>query len=180
MLAGVPLRQFAEPAAPRPPAMHVLNPARTRLPHAGLDHPPAQRFFSDLNLVMFGQLLGSKRRPEIVPVRLTQDRQRLLLRFRGQLAVGGLSTQLMNYHGIPLFLHPPQQLPHPALGHSHPLGSFPLRHLPVPRSFQPVQPVLLLLAHRDSFHPSALRLSIGTFYLAQLGTSYLAATVHNP
>jgi hypothetical protein len=32
------------------------------------------------------------------------------------------------------------------------------------------------LAHRDSFHPSALRLSIGTFYLAQLGTSHLAAT----
>jgi PEP-CTERM motif len=32
------------------------------------------------------------------------------------------------------------------------------------------------LAHRDSFHPSALRLSIGTFYLAQLGTFHLAAT----
>src|ERR1035441_741074 len=82
----------------------------------------------------------------------------------------------MHYYGIPLFLHPPQQLPHPALGHVHPLGSFPLRHLPVPRSFQPVQPVPLLLAHCDSFHPSALRLSIGTFYLAQLGTSHLAAT----
>jgi hypothetical protein len=32
------------------------------------------------------------------------------------------------------------------------------------------------LAHCDSFHPSASRLSIGTFYLAQLGTSHLAAT----
>jgi hypothetical protein len=32
------------------------------------------------------------------------------------------------------------------------------------------------LAHRDSFHPSTLRLSRGTFYLAQSGTFYLAAT----
>src|SRR5665213_2900660 len=139
-------------------------------------HPPAQRFLPDLNLMMFGQLFSGKRRPEIVPVRLSQDRQRLLLRFRGKLAVGGLSPQPMHYHGIPLFLHPPQQFPHPALGHSHPLGSFPLRHLPVPGSFQPLQPVPFLLAHCDSFHPSALRLSIGTFYLAQLGTSHLAAT----
>jgi hypothetical protein len=33
------------------------------------------------------------------------------------------------------------------------------------------------LAHRDSFHPSTSRLSIGTFYLAQLGTFHLAATL---
>jgi hypothetical protein len=59
---------------------------------------------------------------------------------------------------------------------SHPLGHFPLRHLAVLGSFQPPQPVPFLLAHPDSFHPSALRLSIGIFYLAQLGTSHLAAT----
>jgi hypothetical protein len=35
------------------------------------------------------------------------------------------------------------------------------------------------LAHCDSFHPSASRLSIGTFYLAQLATSHLAATKAN-
>src|ERR1019366_6436254 len=126
--------------------------------------------------MMFGQLFGGKGRPEIVPVRLSQDRQRLLLRFRVQLAVGDLSPQPMHYYGIPLFLHPPQQLPHPPLGTSHPPGSFPLLHLPVPGSFQPLQPVSLLLAHCDSFLPSASRLSIGTFYLAQLGTSHLAAT----
>jgi hypothetical protein len=67
----------------------------------------------------------------------------------------------MHYYGISLFLHPPQQLPHSALGHARPLGSLLLCHLPVPGSFQPVS---FLLAHRDSFHPSALRLSIGTFY----------------
>jgi hypothetical protein len=55
----------------------------------------------------------------------------------------------------------------------------PLRYLPVPGSFQPVQPVPVLLAHCNSFHPSALRLSIGTFYFAQSGTSHLAATPLN-
>jgi len=33
------------------------------------------------------------------------------------------------------------------------------------------------LAHRDSFHPLALRLSRGTFYFGQLGTSHFGATV---
>jgi hypothetical protein len=32
------------------------------------------------------------------------------------------------------------------------------------------------LAHPDSFHPSALRLSIGTFYFGQLGTFHFGAT----
>jgi hypothetical protein len=32
------------------------------------------------------------------------------------------------------------------------------------------------LAHRDSFHPSAFRLSIGTFYFGQLGTFHFGAT----
>src|SRR5713226_8107405 len=82
----------------------------------------------------------------------------------------------MHHHRVALFLHPPEQLAHPTLADAHPLGRFPLRHLPVSGSFQPVQPVPLLLAHPDSFHSSALRLSIGTFYLAQLGTFHLAAT----
>jgi hypothetical protein len=34
------------------------------------------------------------------------------------------------------------------------------------------------LTHPDSFHPSALRLSRGTFYFAQTGTSHFAATQH--
>src|ERR1700676_2500984 len=82
----------------------------------------------------------------------------------------------MHHHRVALLLHPPQQLAHPALAHAHLFRCFPLRHLPVAGSFQPVQPVPFLLAHRDSFHPSASRLSIGTFYLAQLGTFHLAAT----
>jgi hypothetical protein len=32
------------------------------------------------------------------------------------------------------------------------------------------------LAHRNPFHPASLRLSRGTFYFAQIGTSHFAAT----
>src|ERR1700680_641518 len=49
-----------------------------------------------------------------------------------------------------LFLHPPEQLAHPTLADAHPFSRFPLRHFPVSGSFQPVQPVPLLLAHRAS------------------------------
>jgi hypothetical protein len=45
----------------------------------------------------------------------------------------------------------------------------------IPGSFQPIQCVSLLLVHSDSFHPSALRLSRGTFYFAQTGTFHFAA-----
>ena len=41
---------------------------------------------------------------------------------------------------------------------------------------QPFQPISFLLAHCDSFHLSSFRLSRGTFYFAQLGTSHFAAT----
>jgi hypothetical protein len=45
--------------------------------------------------------------------------------------------------------------------------------------FQPIQLIPFLLAHRHSFHPSALRLSRGTFYFGQLGTSHFGATLSN-
>jgi len=35
------------------------------------------------------------------------------------------------------------------------------------------------LAHRDSFHPSSLRPSRGTFYFGQLGTFHFGATVRD-
>jgi len=41
---------------------------------------------------------------------------------------------------------------------------------------QPFQLVSFLLTHRNSFHPSALRLSRGTLYFGQLGTSHFGAT----
>src|ERR1700676_3142408 len=123
-----------------------------------------------------GQLLRCKGWPEIVPVRLPQNHQRLLLSFRRQLAIGGSSPQPMHHHGVSLRLHPPQKLAYPPFAYSHPFRCFPLCHLSVSGSLQPVQPVPFLLAHRDSFHPSASRLSIGTFYLALLGTFHLAAT----
>src|ERR1700680_4062295 len=57
------------------------------------------------------------------------------------------------------------------------VGRFALSDHPVLGPFEPFQLVAFLLTHLDSFHPSALRLSRGTFYLAQLGTFHLAATL---
>src|SRR5260370_18431909 len=82
----------------------------------------------------------------------------------------------MTRHGIPLLVAALQQRAYPSVTHAHFLGRFPLANASVPRSFQPTQIISFLLAHRDSFHPPALRLSRGTFYLPQLGTSPLAAT----
>jgi hypothetical protein len=55
-------------------------------------------------------------------------------------------------------------------------SEFPLAHASFLSPFQPIQAIPFLLAHRDSFHSSALRLSRGTFYLAGRGTFHLAAT----
>src|ERR1700694_3230930 len=82
----------------------------------------------------------------------------------------------MHHHRIATLFHPLQLLAHPPLAHAHLLGRLALPQHPVPGPFQPFQLVPFLVAHLDSFHPSALRLSRGTFYLAQLGTFHLAAT----
>src|SRR5260370_25281672 len=90
--------------------------------------------------------------------------------------MGGPSRQPMDHHGIAMLVHALHQREYPTVTHAHFLGRFPLAHASILGSFQPIQIISFLLAHRDSFHPSALRLSRGTFYLAQLGTSHLAAT----
>src|SRR6266481_4210005 len=82
----------------------------------------------------------------------------------------------MDHRGIATLVHALHQRAYPTVTHAHFLGRFPLANASIPGSFQPIQIISFLLAHRDSFHPSALRLSRGTFYLAQLGTSHLAAT----
>src|ERR1017187_5995576 len=88
----------------------------------------------------------------------------------------------MHDRSVALLAHPLEQRPHPAVAYTHPLRRFPLGDAPRLGTLQPIQFISFLLAHRDSFHPSALRLSRGTFYLAQSGTSHLAATrdPHNP
>src|SRR5580692_2879776 len=83
----------------------------------------------------------------------------------------------MHHDRIATLVHPQEQLAHPTVGHPHLAGSFALSDHAVLGPFQPFQLVAFLLAHLDSFHPSALRLSRGTFYLAQLGTFHLAATL---
>src|ERR1017187_6871421 len=83
----------------------------------------------------------------------------------------------MHDHRVALLDHPLEQLPHPSVAHSHLLGGLPLADASFLGSSQPVQLVPFLLAHRDSFHPLALRLSRGTFYFGQLGTSHFGATL---
>src|ERR1035441_975790 len=83
----------------------------------------------------------------------------------------------MHDHRVALLDHPFEQLPHPSVAHSHLLGGLPLADASLLGSSQPVQLIPFLLAHRDSFHPLALRLSRGTFYFGQLGTSHFGATL---
>src|ERR1017187_4470631 len=52
----------------------------------------------------------------------------------------------------------------PSVAHSHLLGGLPLADASFLGSSEPVQLIPFLLAHRDSFHPLALRLSRGTFF----------------
>src|ERR1035437_6251187 len=74
VIGRVPLHQFAEPGSPRSPNMHVLDRLHLALPQSRFDHPSAQGFFSDVNLMPFGQLFRGEGRPEIVPIRFLQDR----------------------------------------------------------------------------------------------------------
>src|ERR1035437_9731018 len=69
----------------------------------------------------------------------------------------------MHDHRVALLDHPLEQLPYPSVAHSHLLGGLPLADASFLGSSQPVQLIPFLLAHRDSFHPLALRLSRGTF-----------------
>ncbi|HEX3880501.1 MAG TPA: hypothetical protein VHW24_26145 [Bryobacteraceae bacterium] len=54
MIGRVPLHQFAESSSSRSPNMHVFDRLHLALPQSRVDHPSAQRLFSDVNLVPFG------------------------------------------------------------------------------------------------------------------------------
>ena len=58
VLAGVPLHQLPNPAAPRRPSMNLLHAFWLGAPKLGLDHPTAQRLSAYLQLVFVGQILG--------------------------------------------------------------------------------------------------------------------------
>jgi hypothetical protein len=64
----------------------------------------------------------------------------------------------------------------PAVAHAYLVGCFALSDYSVLGPSQLFQLVAFLLTHLDSFHPSALRLSRGTFYFGQLGTFHFGAT----
>ena len=90
--------------------------------------------------------------------------------------IRGTSAQLVHHYGIAFGLHALEQLPHPPLAHLHLLGGPLLRDLLALGLLQPIQPVSFLLRQCHEFlsHPS--RLSIGTLYVALIGTSHVALT----
>src|SRR5271169_4052280 len=83
----------------------------------------------------------------------------------------------MHHYTIATLLHHLHQLAHPAVAHAYLVGCFALANQSILGPLQPFQLVAFLLAHLDSFHPSALRLSRGTFYFGQLGTFHFGATL---
>src|SRR5579863_3628610 len=95
----------------------------------------------------------------------------LSLHLHRDLAIRWLAPQPVYQRRVPA---PPAPAPNGPSLHSS--------RLPVPASAShpalasTLQPVPFLLTHPDLFHPSALRLSRGTFYFGQLGTFHLAAT----
>jgi hypothetical protein len=129
-----------------------------------------------VNLMPFRQLLGGEDWTEIMPLRLLQNRRRLSLRGGRNPVIGGFSPQSMHHNQVPFAFHALEQLAHSTLTDADPLSRLSLRDLPVAGLLQPMQLVSFLLAHRDSFHPSALRLSRGTFYFGQLGNFNCGAT----
>jgi hypothetical protein len=83
----------------------------------------------------------------------------------------------VHHNAVAFAFHALEQFTHPAIAHAHPFRRLALRDPPVFSLFQPIQLISFLLAHRDSFHPSALRLSRGTFYFGHLGNFHFGATL---
>jgi hypothetical protein len=127
---AVSLHQLAVSAPPRPPLVHLFEFARLRLPQPGFHHPPAHR----LSLLAW-----------------------ILCRLANcSLAnVGPKSCHSGHHNAVAIGLHAHQQLSHSAIAHTHLFGRLRLRHHPVSRPLQPLQPISFLLVHRDSFHPSS-------------------------
>jgi hypothetical protein len=82
----------------------------------------AQDLVADSDLLPPGQLLSSEGGSEIMPLRLLQNLDSLSLHSSRNLPIGGSSAQSMHHCGVTSSLHPLQQLAHPAVAHSHPLG----------------------------------------------------------
>jgi hypothetical protein len=156
--------------------MRFADLSRPRLPKSCRHHPGAHSFLAGLDVVPPSQLFARKRRPEVVPLRLLQQLDGSRLRLPVDPPVRWPAPQTVQHNAVATGLHAHQQLSHPAIAYPHPFGGVSLRDHSVLRPLQPFQPISFLLAHRDSFHPSSLLLSRGTFYFAQLGTSHFAAT----
>ena len=111
-----------------------------------------------------------------MPICLFQNLDCVLPRRGFDLSVRRPTSQPVYDYPVTLLLHPLEQFAHPPFTDSDLLGRLALTDHLIPRTLQPLQLVPFLLAHRNPFHPSALRLSRGTFYFGQLGTFHFGAT----
>src|ERR1700722_15802121 len=161
------------------PEMRLAELARPRFPKSCRHHPGAHRFLAGCDVVPPTQLLARERWPAVVPLRLLQklDGSRLCLAV--DTPVRWPAPKPVHCNPVAIALHTLQQPSYPPIAYSHLFGGVSLRDHSVLYPLQPFQPISFLLAHRDSFHPSSLQLSRGTFYFAQLGTSHFAATIRS-
>ncbi len=98
----------------------------SRNPHAGLDHPGAQRLRGQRDPVNLEQLLVSQGRPEVAVVAL-HERQSLLALRPGQAAVTGSATPLRAQSSGAFGLERPHQPAHLALANAQHLSGLTLR-----------------------------------------------------
>jgi hypothetical protein len=100
VLAGVPLHQFAEAAAPWTPGMHFVDALRLCSPQLGCHHPAAHRFAAHMHVVALGQVFGRQRRSKSAIHVLAQDLDGFALHLAGNLSVRSAPSPGMRYRPV--------------------------------------------------------------------------------
>jgi len=141
---AVPLHQLPKAAAPRPPQVRRFHLVPPRAPQPRLRHQLAQRLAANPNPVLLPEPLAGQRRPVARIHRLGENLHNLVPHFRLGSSVRWLASRPVHHHTVALPLHALQQLAHPALAHSHPLGRFLLLDLLPFGLLEPIQPISFL------------------------------------
>jgi hypothetical protein len=141
VLAGVPLHQFPESAAPRPPEMHLLGLVLLGPPQLAALHPLPHRLFAGLDPVFLAQVLGCQGWPEPLIHRRRQNLHCLSLDPLFDFPVGRLPAQTVDHGLVTVLFQPMQQTLHLPDAQPQLLGGlalpnqfllgFPQRHQPV-------------------------------------------------
>ncbi len=162
----------------RIPSARNIGAHRDRLFHSpGPHHPAPQSLLADLKAMPFRHLLAGERRPKSCHS----------VRCRIPSAFRCTASSICRFEGSPRNLCIATASPscsilfssraHTTIRYSHPLGGPSLRHPPSRARFDHSSPSRSswLIAIRS--HPPALPLLRGTFYFAQLGSSFLPRQV---